>query len=78
MRATIRKWGNSLSLRIPRKLAKDAGLTEGSIVELRLEDGRLVAEPVAVENLELLLAKITPNNRHSELLVDSPRGREVW
>ena len=78
MRATISKWGNSLGLRIPRGLAEDAGLTEGSIVELRLEDGRLVAEPVVVEKLELLLAKVTPKNRHNELLVDSPRGREVW
>src|SRR5690348_14584090 len=51
MRATICKWGNSLGLRIPRGLAEDAGLAEGSVVELRLEDGRLVAEPVTVEKL---------------------------
>ena len=78
MRATICKWGNSLGLRIPRGLAEDAGLAEGSIVELRLENGRLVAEPVMVEKLELLLAKVTPKNRHQELLVDTPRGREAW
>ena len=78
MRATICKWGNSLGLRIPRGLAKDAGLAEGSVVELRLEDGRLVAEPVMIEKLEALLARVTPNNRHRELLVDSPQGRETW
>jgi antitoxin MazE len=78
MRATISKWGNSLGLRIPRGLAEDAGLTEGSVVELRVEDGRLVAEPVAVETLESLLARVTPRNRHRELLVDAPRGRETW
>ena len=78
MRATICKWGNSLGLRIPRGLAEDAGLTEGSVVELRLEEGRLVAEPVAVEKLEALLARVTSKNRHSELFVDSPRGTETW
>jgi antitoxin MazE len=78
MRATICKWGNSLGLRIPRGLAEDAGLTEGSVVELRLEDGRLVAEPVGVEKLDALLARVTSKNRHAELLVDSPRGRETW
>ena len=78
MRATICKWGNSLGLRIPRGLAEDAGLAEGSVVELRLEDGRLIAEPVAVEKLGALLAMVTPKNRHRELLVDSPRGRETW
>ena len=78
MKATVCKWGNSLGLRIPRGLAEDAGLTEGSVVELRLEDGRIVAEPVMVEKLGALLAKVTPKNRHRELLVDSSRGREIW
>jgi antitoxin MazE len=78
MRATISKWGNSLGLRIPRGLAEDAGLDEGSVVELRLEDGRLVAEPVTGEKLESLLARVTAKNIHRELLADSPRGREIW
>ena len=38
-----------------------------------------IMDPVlTVENLEALLAKVTPKNRHRELFVDSPRGREVW
>ncbi len=78
MRATISKWGNSLGLRIPRGLAEDVGLVEGSVIDLRVEDGRLVAEPVAVENLDSLLAKVTAKNLHRELFVDSPRGRETW
>ena len=78
MRATVSKWGNSLGLRIPRGLAQDAGLAEGSVVELRVEDGRLIAEPVAVESLEALLSKVTTKNRHEELLIDAPRGREAW
>ena len=78
MRATISKWGNSLGLRIPRGLAEDAGLAEGSVVELRLEEGRIVAEPVMAEKLGALLAKVTSKNRHRELFVDTPRGREAW
>ena len=78
MQTTICTWGNSLGLRIPRGLAEDAGLAEGSVVELRLEDGRLVAEPLVVEKLGALLARVTPKNRHRELFVDSPRGRETW
>ena len=77
MRATVSKWGNSLGLRIPRGIAEDAGLAEGSLLDLRVENGRLIAEPVVVENLESLLAKVTPKNVHRELLVDSPRGRET-
>ena len=78
MQATICRWGNSLGLRIPRGLAEDAGLAEGSVVELRVQDGRIVAEPVAVEKLESLLARVTPKNRPKELFIDSPRGREAW
>ena len=78
MQTTICKWGNSLGLRIPRGLAEDAGLAEGSVVELRLEDGRLVAEPLIVEKLATLLTRVTPKNRHREIFVDSPRGRETW
>ena len=78
MRATVSRWGNSLGLRIPRGIAEDAGLAEGSVLDLRVENGRLIGEPVVVENLESLLAKVTPKNVHRELLVDSPRGREIW
>jgi len=78
MRATVSRWGNSLGLRIPRGIAEDAGLAEGSLLDLRVENGRLIAEPVFVEDLESLLAKVTPKNVHRELLVDSPRGRETW
>jgi antitoxin MazE len=78
VRATVSRWGNSLGLRIPRGLAEDAGLSEGSSIDLRVENGRLIVEPVAVESLESLLAKVTPKNLHGELLIDAPRGREVW
>ena len=78
VRATVSKWGNSLGLRIPRGIAEDAGLTEGSSIDLRVENGRLIVEPIAVESLESLLAKVSPKNLHGELLVDGPRGREAW
>jgi len=78
VRATICKWGNSLGIRIPRGLAEDAGLAEGSLLDLRVENGRLVAEPVTAEDLESLLAKVTSKNLHGEFLVDAPRGRELW
>lgn len=78
VRAIVSRWGNSLGLRIPRGLAEDAGLTEGSAIDLRVENGRLIVEPVTVEHLDALLAKVTAKNLHGELLVDAPRGREVW
>ena len=39
MVAIVKKWRNSLALRIPSALAKDMYLSEGSIVEMTIVDG---------------------------------------
>jgi antitoxin MazE len=76
MRTTVRKWGNSLALRIPNGLAADAQLADGTEVDVAVSDGRLVVRPVL--SLEAMLAKITPENLHAEQFDDAPRGREIW
>ncbi len=78
MRAKVSKWGNSLGIRIPRGLAEDANLAEGTQVDLRVENGRIVAEPVEAESLDDLLARVTPENCHGEQFADKPIGRERW
>ena len=78
MRVTISKWGNSLGIRIPRGLAEDAHLAEGTTLDLRVENGRLVAEPVEEVTLASLLAGVTADNLHHPQLDDAPRGAEAW
>lgn len=79
MRVTVSRWGNSLGVCIPRALAEDAGVVEGSTVDVRVEGGRIVAMPVADEpTLDELLAGVTPDNLHGEALDDAARGREAW
>lgn len=80
MRATVRKWGNSLALRIPSGLAEDARLRDGTEVEIALDEGRLVVESVADSELSLdaLVAGITPENLHGEHDADTARGVEAW
>lgn len=80
MRVSVQKWGNSLGLRIPKALAVEAGIEQGAQLDLRLEDGRLVAVPmVRIPTLEELVAGITPENCHhdEEWLEDPPVGREI-
>lgn len=74
---TISKWGNSLALRIPKGLAEDVRLGEGSSVDMRLEDGRLVIEPVADTTLDRLLARITDDNLHRDAMPTTPVGNEA-
>lgn len=75
MRTKVRKWGNSLGVRIPSVVAADAHLADGAEVELTVRDGELVIVPVL--SLPELVARITPENL-PELVDDMPRGAEVW
>jgi antitoxin MazE len=79
MRSRIRKWGNSLALRIPKPLAAETRLGPGTAVELTVREGELVAAPLArLFTLRSLLARVRPDNLHSELDLGRPAGRELW
>ncbi len=80
MESRIRKWGNSLGLRIPKSLADQTGVREGSAVEISVDEDRLVITPVQVETYRLkdLLDKVTDDNLHDEVDFGDPQGKEVW
>lgn len=80
MKTKVVKWGNSLGLRIPKAFAEEVKVTEGSVVELSLEDGRLVMRLVTQPeySLEELLGGITDTNLHSEVDSGDPVGGEEW
>jgi antitoxin MazE len=80
MKARVQKWGNSLSLRIPRSLATESNIEQGSVVDLAVVEGRLVAEPVsrAEYTLDQLLQGVTKKNIHREVDTDGPVGKEIW
>ncbi len=80
MQTKIQRWGNSLGLRIPRALAEEAGVSAGSDVTLSIRDGELVARPARRVSYRLddLLRKMNARNRHEEVDMGGPVGREVW
>jgi len=79
MKARIQKWGNSLALRIPKSFATHSNIEQGSVVDLSLDNGRLIVEPAQEQySLEELLARVTKKNLHSEVDFGLPVGKEVW
>ncbi len=80
MNARIQKWGNSLAVRIPKALATEVGLADETPVELLLQEGRLVVAPRARKGVRLdqLLARITPENLHTEVDTGHAMGAESW
>lgn len=80
MRSKLVKWGNSLGLRLPKVFADDLGLRAGSELEINLEEGRVVIEPVVRPPLVLedLLAGINRENLHQETDMGDAVGGEIW
>jgi antitoxin MazE len=80
MKSRVKKWGNSLALRIPKPLAAEVGLRDDSAVELSLRDGKLVVTP-AIEfkfDLDELLARVTDENIHDAVETGPAVGNEGW
>lgn len=77
----LRKWGNSLAVRIPAPLARQLNLTENTQVECAIMDGRLVISPVTEQppySLEQLLELVTAENIHGETEAGPAIGQEIW
>jgi antitoxin MazE len=76
----VKKWGNSLAVRIPHSIAQDLGLAVDSNVRLTSNGKTVVVKPQNVKNVSLkqLLDKVTPENIHQETDWGKPVGKEVW
>ena len=84
-RITIGKWGGSLAVRLPKQIAEEMNLTEDMKLESRVENGKLILEPVSSRRrrsdkyrLDDLLAQITPENMHEETDTGHAVGNEQW
>ena len=80
MLTKLQKWGNSLGLRVPRSFAAEAEIEEGTIVDLSVENGRLLVRPLRVRkySLNALLRKVNRRNLHDEVSTGKAVGREGW
>ena len=78
MQVQINRWGNSLGVRIPKDVARRAGLAEGARVEIEAEEGRIVIAPSAPRyRLEDLLEGMTPEAMREAFDWGPDRGREA-
>ena len=80
MKSKIRKWGNSLAVRIPLTYAHEMKVGEGASIHMMIEDGALVLRPDLGEewSLDALVEGMTEDNIPEEWETGSPKGRESW
>jgi antitoxin MazE len=85
MQAMISKWGNSLALRLPRLVAEQARLVEGTTVDLEVDDGILKVIPSRKKFKLSELLQGEPKHAGkkkgaaaAEVDWGPPRGDETW
>jgi antitoxin MazE len=77
---TVKKWGNSLAIRIPRAIVQNLGLSEDNDLQI-ISNGKVATlERKSHKKLTLqqLLEKVTPENVHGEIDWGGPVGKEIW
>ena len=75
----LSKWGNSLGLRLPKSVAREAHLDEGDTVDVSVDNGSIVIRPSRPRySIQELVGGITARNRHNESDWGSAVGHEVW
>ena len=83
MKVKIAKWGNSLAVRLPKRIAEELDLAPGKIVELAKDGSKLAIETapgpkVPRYRLEDLLAQIKPGDQPPPLVNWGPDvGAEI-
>ena len=75
----VSKWGNSLGLRLPKSVAREAQIGEGDTVDVSVDNGTIVVRPSRRRySLDELVSRINARNRHAESDWGAPVGHEVW
>jgi len=77
MQVQVKKWGNSASVRIPLPVLAASRLSLDQAVDVREENGRIIVEPIVKDELQALIAAITPENIHHEVSFGPPVGLET-
>ena len=77
MQVVVSKWGNSLGVRVPKDVAAKLGLSEGSRVDVSVEDDRIVISAKRpCYALDELLAGVTPEAMREAFDWGPDKGRE--
>ena len=79
MTTQVAKWGNSLWLRLPESVAKEAQVGDGDKLDVVVEGGAIVVGLARARySLGELVGGITNANRHDQTDWGTPVGRETW
>src|SRR6266852_175854 len=84
MKIKVAKWGNSLAVRLPKRLADDLGLRPGAVVDVNQDGSRLAIETAPrgqlpryrLEDLLAEMDRLGPENEPEPVDWGPDRGAE--
>lgn len=76
-RTRISKWGSSLAVRIPKAIAEQWGVSEGTAIEISNTRSGVMLRTRKLDLAELV-GQITPENLQPEVEFGQPTGDEAW
>lgn len=77
MKTNVKRWGNSVAVRIPQPFAKEVGMKDGTVIEIKLVQQKIILSKPKM-TLDGLLKQVKPDNIHSETDTGSLHGKEIW
>ena len=79
MDVTLKEWGNSKGIRIPKSIVKDLKLAIDDVLDIYVEDGRIIIEkPIHHTTLEERIEKYGKLVNAGEYDYGDAYGRERW
>jgi antitoxin MazE len=80
MQMIVRKWGNSLAVRLPQHVVESLAVSDGSALDVDVQYGELVMRPARPKmRLEDLLQNHKPEHNHSGVEIwGNAMGKETW
>jgi len=78
MEAVVKKWGNSLGIRIPSLIVRELSLKDGSFVDINDKGKVIIIKPIQKNKLSEMLSNINEHNIHKEIETGDPVGKEIW
>jgi antitoxin MazE len=78
METIVKKWGNSLGIRIPNTIVRELALKDGSFVDIKEKGTEIIIKLKRKNKLSEMLNEINEKNVHGEVEANGPVGNEIW
>ncbi len=81
MTTTIRKWGNSQGIRIPKSILDSVNWSENEEIKIMVENGKLILEKAKEnkrKNIKELFEDYKGDYKPEEIDWGEPQGDEIW